>query len=389
MKILAVEDNPADVEILRELLDPQGPAFELQNVKTLAAAWGVLSKGETEFIIIDLGLPDSQGIATLREVRARYPSYPIVVLTGFDDEETGMLALHEGAQDYLVKGQITGPSLVRSIRYAHERNRIEQELRQKNDELLNNNLQLTLLNEKLTAAQRKLRQYLEELTKSEQDLKRSETNLKEALAEKEILLSEIHHRVKNNLAAFISLLSLEGSSEDTPTGRMLRQDLQNRARSMALIHETLYRTKTFDQVNMETYMKTLLDQIAQTFKTKKPVMTSVDAKGIMLDIPRATPAGLIINELVTNSFKYAFPESFDSLAIRNAPPAISLALTRKEGAYMLIVRDNGVGLPSDIDLSKTKTLGLKLVNFLAKHQMHAMIEVNTTNGTEFVFRLRE
>ena len=73
-------------------------------------------------------------------------------------------------------------------------------------------------------------------------------DLKEALAEKEILLSEIHHRVKNNLAAFISLLSLEGSSEDTPTGRMLRQDLQNRARSMALIHETLYRTKTFDQV---------------------------------------------------------------------------------------------------------------------------------------------
>ena len=84
-------------------------------------------------------------------------------------------------------------------------------------------------------------------------------------------------------------------------------------------------------------------------------MTSVDAKGIMLDIPRATPAGLIINELVTNSFKYAFPESFDSLAIRDAPPAISLALTRNEGAYMLIVRDNGVGLPSDIDLSKTST----------------------------------
>jgi len=431
MKILAVEDNPADVEILRELLDPQGSAFELQNVKTLAAAWGVLSKGETEFILIDLGLPDSQGIATLREVRARYPSHPIVVLTGFDDEETGMLALHEGAQDYLVKGQITGLSLVRSIRYAYERNRIEQELvrknialdaaneeltatdrelrqknkkliaayedltaiheelRQVNDELISYNFQLTALNEKLTAAQGELRQYLEELTKSEQDLKRSEANLKEALAEKEILLSEIHHRVKNNLAAFISLLSLEGSSEDTPAGRMLRQDLQNRARSMALIHETLYRTNTFDKVNMEMYLTTLIDQIAQTFKSKKSVMTSVDVKGIMLDIPRATPAGLIINELVTNSFKYAFPESFDSLAVRHASPTISLALTRNEGAYTLIVRDNGVGLPPEIDLSKTKTLGLKLVNFLAKHQMHAKVEVNTANGTEFVFRLRK
>ena len=266
---------------------------------------------------------------------------------------------------------------------------IHEELRQANDELLNNNLQLTSLNQELTAAQEELHRNVEELGKSEQDLKRSEANLKEALAEKEILLSEIHHRVKNNLAAFISLLSLEGSSEDTPTGRMLRQDLQNRARSMALIHETLYRTNTFDKVNMEMYLTTLLDQIAKSFKTKRFVKTSVDARGIMLDIQRATPAGLIINELVTNSFKYAFPESFDSVAVRNAPPAISITLARNDGAYVMTVKDNGVGLPPEIDLAKTQTLGLKLVNFLAKHQMHAKIEVNTENGTEFVFRLKE
>jgi len=158
---------------------------------------------------------------------------------------------------------------------------------------------------------------------------------------------------------------------------------------MALIHETLYRTNTFDKVNMEMYLTTLIDQIAKSFKTKRYVKTSVNAEGIMFDIHRASPAGLIINELVTNSFKYAFPESFDSVAVRNAPPEISIDLSRNDGIYTLIVRDNGVGLPPGIDPSKTQTLGLKLVNFLAKHQMHAKIEVNAANGTEFVFRLKE
>jgi PAS domain S-box-containing protein len=256
-----------------------------------------------------------------------------------------------------------------------ERKKSEDELRQKNDNLI-------ALNKELTVTQEELHQNIEKLCLREQDLSR-------ALVEKEVLLSEIHHRVKNNLTAFISLLSLEGSTEDTPAGKMLKQDLQNRAWSMALIHETLYRTNMFDEVDMGMYLTSLLDQIVNTFKTTRPVKVVVDADGVMLDIQRATPAGLIINELVTNSFKYAFPESFDLSANRNFPPNITIALLKNKGMYELSVRDNGIGLPPGMDLTKTQSLGLKLVNFLAKHQMRANVEVNTTAGTEFVFRFGE
>jgi two-component sensor histidine kinase len=264
---------------------------------------------------------------------------------------------------------------------------IDEELRQTNDNLLlherqlvQNNDELNELNEELTSTQEELHQNIDELSRREHDLGK-------ALAEKEVLLSEIHHRVKNNLTAFISLLSLEGSTEDTPAGKMLKQDLQNRARSMALIHETLYRTNMYDEVDMGMYLTTLVDQIANSFRMAKGVKTIVDAHGVMLDIPRATPAGLIVNELVTNSFKYAFPESFDSAVARKAPPTITVTFSKDGGEYLLIISDNGIGLPPGFDLTTTKTLGLKLVNFLAKHQMRAKVEVRANKGTEFIFRL--
>jgi two-component sensor histidine kinase len=109
----------------------------------------------------------------------------------------------------------------------------------------------------------------------------------------------------------------------------------------------------------------------------------------MLDIPRATPAGLIINELVTNSFKYAFPPSFDSLAVRSAPPEITVTFAKPGREYVMSVRDNGVGLPPGFDLAKTQTLGLKLVNFLAKHQLRATVGIKGDKGTEFIFRMNQ
>ena len=125
---------------------------------------------------------------------------------------------------------------------------------------------------------------------AENELTRKNEELNKALTEKEVLLSEVHHRVKNNLTAFISLLSLEGSTEETEAGKALKQDLQNRARSMALIHETLYKTNMYDEVDMGIYLTNLIDQIAFTFKTPRSVKTVVDAHGVTLDIPRATPA---------------------------------------------------------------------------------------------------
>ena len=256
-----------------------------------------------------------------------------------------------------------------------DRRRAEEALKQKN-------MELSALNDELAFKEEKLQQNVEEISLREEDLSK-------ALAEKEVLLSEIHHRVKNNLTAFISLLSLEGSTDDTPAGKMLRQDLQNRARSMALVHETLYRTHSYNEVDMGVYLTNLVEQIAKSFNTARAVNMVVNADGVMLDIPRATPAGLIVNELVTNSFKYAFPVSPDFSELRNSPPVISIALAKNDGEYTMTVKDNGIGLPPGFDLARTQTLGLKLVNFLGKHQMRAKIEVRSENGTEFMFRFKE
>ncbi|HVP96086.1 sensor histidine kinase [Methanoregula sp.] len=272
---------------------------------------------------------------------------------------------------------------------------IEEELRQANEGLLANERQLlqknedlNAVNEELTATHDELHQNIEELSLREEELIRSEADLRDALAEKEVLLSEIHHRVKNNLTAFISLLSLDGSYEDTEAGRALKKDLQNRARSMALIHETLYRTGKFSNVDMEVYLNNLVGQLASSYKENANVRIVVDVHGVALDVARATTAGLIINELVNNSFKYAFPPGFDCMAVRGESCTIRVSLAHEDGTDVLTVADNGRGLPERFDPLATKSFGLKLVTFLARHQLRAEIGIRTEKGTEFSFHLK-
>ncbi|MCM2466856.1 PAS domain S-box protein [Methanoculleus oceani] len=165
MKILVVEDSPADLELIRELLaDSPGLDLEIESAQYLSSALSILHEGGIDLILLDLHLPDSQGIGTVGTVRGNAPGIPTVVLTGLDDEETGLAALQKGAQDYLVKGRLTGPSLVRSIRYAQERNRIEQELTRKNRELND-------AYEDLTTVEEELRQNLDQLGRNEHSLR--------------------------------------------------------------------------------------------------------------------------------------------------------------------------------------------------------------------------
>jgi len=141
---------------------------------------------------------------------------------------------------------------------------------------------------------------------------------------------------------------------------------------------------------MDVYMNTLVDQVVTSYRTDRTINTIVEAKGVTLDLVRATPIGLIVNELVTNTLKYAFPREATGIKMdRSEPCAIGIQMLSEDGTYLLKVSDNGVGLPAGLDIKKTQTLGLKLVNFLAKHQLRAKIEINTDKGTEFVFRFKK
>ncbi|HUH78343.1 MAG TPA: histidine kinase dimerization/phosphoacceptor domain -containing protein [Methanoregula sp.] len=217
------------------------------------------------------------------------------------------------------------------------------------------------------------------------ELSAREGELKEALAEKDVLLSEIHHRVKNNLTAIISLLSIEGEDGGTPAGHALKTDLRNRARSMALVHETLYQTKKYSEVDMGVYLCSLVAQVAESFPGSDRLGITVAAEGVTLDIGRATPCGLIVNELLTNSFKYAFPGDWCREA-GHAPCTVAVSMTRDGDRYRLSVSDNGIGIPETIEPKTAHTLGLKLVSFLARHQLRATVDVRRDRGTEVVIR---
>lgn len=207
----------------------------------------------------------------------------------------------------------------------------------------------------------------------------AEMLLRASLQEKEVLLKEIHHRVKNNMQIVASLLNLQSGKIASPEMRAHFEDSQNRIRSMALVHERLYRSEDLARIDFGEYVRDLSSHLMQGYRSQcKKVEIVIDVEPIQLDVDTAVPCGLIINELVSNALKHAFA---------NGTEGIIKIEARREGvdAYCLSVRDNGVGMPSDIDLTRSKTLGLQLVSSLSK-QLNGVVSLDTENGTRVALR---
>lgn len=219
--------------------------------------------------------------------------------------------------------------------------------------------------------------YVQDVT----DRKRAETALRAALAEKEVLLREVHHRVKNNLAAIVHMLELQGEAvAEAPTASLL-VELGYRIRSMALIHEMLYRSESFSQIDFRGYLQELVAHLHAFLDPQNTIRLEVVAPEIWMDLDTAIPCGLIVNELVTNAFKHAFPDSrsWPESGIRK----IVVAADQNGARYTLTVADNGVGLPAKLDWRTTRTLGLRLVRMLGQHQLRGQIELDSADGTRF------
>jgi len=203
----------------------------------------------------------------------------------------------------------------------------------------------------------------------------AEEKIHASLREKEALLKEIHHRVKNNLQVVSSLLGLQSRSVADPEMRKMFRESQNRIHSMALLHECLYQSENLSQVNFPDYIRELAAHLFHSYgiaPERIHLRTNLDRLALNLDA--AVPCGLIVNELVSNSLKYAFPDG------REGEIRIELR-ELKNGVTQLIVADDGVGLRSDLDWATTKSLGLRLVRTLAQ-QLGAKVEVTSQAGTE-------
>jgi two-component sensor histidine kinase len=209
------------------------------------------------------------------------------------------------------------------------------------------------------------------------DRKQAEVQLHASIREKDILLKEVHHRVKNNMQVIIGILDLQVRSSGNPELTGMLNESQSRIRSMALVHEKLYGAKDFARIDLAGYLKTLSQDLFQSHKINPGrIDLIIQTDGVHVDINKAIPCGLILNELISNALKHAFPEDRQG--------ELQIIIREEQNTEIeIVVRDNGLSLPDNVDIHKPRTVGLHLVNGLVKNQLDGQMEVRRDNGTEF------
>jgi PAS domain S-box-containing protein len=211
--------------------------------------------------------------------------------------------------------------------------------------------------------------------------KEDEEMIRKSLSEKETLIKEIHHRVKNNLAVIQSLLKLQAIYIEDEETKGLFNESQNRVQSMSMIHERLYKTDDLSTVNFGEYIRSLATQLFRSYRINPSlVKLIIDVPDLGVDVNTMIPCGLILNELVSNACKYAFPD--------DRKGELSVMLDKRDDEYSLIVKDDGAGLPENLDIYNTESLGMQIVTALVK-QIKGKLEVDKEGGTKFSVSFRE
>jgi two-component sensor histidine kinase/CheY-like chemotaxis protein len=354
IEVLNFEDDPADALIVeRALRKVFLMSFQITTVQRLEEGLRWLREKSFDVALVDLRLRDAHGMETFERLRTEAPALPLIVLTGNDDDRLAVQILRQGAQDYLLKHETTGPLLAKAIRYAIERHRIRVEL---NSRAL-------------------------ELEESLNEQKRAENRLAKILREKDVLLKEIHHRVKNNLQIISSLLNLQSRRIKDPQTLEIFRESCDRVQLMALIHEKLYGSVDLSQLDFTDYLHSLSAMILRSYANQsrnvKVEFRLHDQLHFSLDL--AIPLGLIASELISNSLKHAFP--------RGGKGTITLELSEVDSDCTFCISDDGQGLPRNFSMEEPVSLGLRLVKLLAE-QLEAQLTWSGAPGTSFTLTFR-
>jgi two-component sensor histidine kinase len=338
MTVVIVDDSPGDRRLCRILLEESlGSRLEFWEEGAAVNGLETCRAVVPDCVLLDYKMPDMTGLEFLARLHSgdptTAPSVAVVMLTNLADEQVGVEAMRAGAQDYLFKDLITSESLLSAIEKAIEKVGLLRALRGERDRL---------------AA---------------------------SVAEKEVLLKEVHHRVKNNLQVVASLLRLQAEKfENSELANALRES-QNRVESMALIHEQLYGTDDLREVDLAQHASLLLTNLFDSYGVDPERIAGwVAVEPTRLGVDRAIPAGLILNELISNALKHAFPDG------RTGSLRIEGGL--RSGNVVLTVRDDGAGMRDEGVLRKPKSAGLEIVNILTR-QLKGAIDVSSGRGTTF------
>ncbi len=205
------------------------------------------------------------------------------------------------------------------------------------------------------------------------------SNLHEKVKEREILLQEIHHRVKNNMQVIASLLKLQANSLEDGQVKDVLKESQSRVYAMSAVHEILHGSENLSEIELKSYVSIIATSIFQTYSVNpNRVKLKYNISKAPININQASPIGLIVNELISNSLKYAFPNERKG--------EITVGLKKLDQEFELIFKDDGVGMPNDFDWKKANTLGIKLVRALAENQLDGSIDMESENGTTFIIK---
>lgn len=367
--VLVVDDDHSTCKILSLLFKRKG-----YDIETAHTGQEAIEKAQTRFfnvVLLDIKLPDMQGVELLAPLKELHPDMEIIMITAHASLETAMSALNHGASLYITK-PLNLEEVLPPVREVLEKQRLAMENKRLLQELKRELTERKLAEEKL----KKYRDQLEEMVK-ERTTRLAETNeeLQREIAEKELLLKEIHFRVKSNMQLISNMLSIQKSQIKDESAQKVFMEGWSHIRFMALVHEKLYQSDDFTRIDFAEFTKSLINDLFGTYNIDPDTIDlKLSIKNVYLDINLAIPCGLIINELVSNSLKYGYLEQQKG--------EIIIEFKAKNKNYQLTIGDNGIGFPKYLDFRNAESLGLQLVRLLCK-KINATIELDRSKGTRF------
>jgi two-component sensor histidine kinase len=381
IKVLLIDDNPADRDLLMRHLCRSFDAIDCVEIFRRRDFETALAQGGFDVVITDYQLQWADGLSILHQCLKNHPDIPVIMFTDSGSEEIAVEGMKAGLSDYVLKSHPTRLPIavqesIEKARLRRAQREAKAALKQAKDMLERTVEERTAELNALTA---ELRADIAQRQRIEEELRHSQVRLQTALQEKEILLTEVYHRIKNNLQVISSLLDLQADMVADPQVRALFEDSQQRIQAVALIHENLSETRNVRSIPAGEYIQRLGTRVFQAYTPPGDRITlSIQADPVWVDVRNALPCGLIVNELLSNSLKYAFPGDQGG-AVTIVLRAIS------DGQILLIIRDTGVGFPADVDFRHTDSLGLQLVCLLTE-QLGGTIELERASGTQWTLR---
>ncbi len=358
-RVFLIEDDKVDQMAFKRLVKESDLPYDYSIAGSVSEAEKILSLKKFEIVISDYLLGDG----TAFDVFDSIVDTPIIIVTGSGDEEIAVKAMKAGAYDYLIKDP-KGNYLMMlpvTVENAIRRKKNEELVKKRTAELVKTNKQLQM-------------EIIER--------KKMEERINASLKEKEILLKEVHHRVRNNMQVIYGLFEIQSDYIRDKQCLDIIKGCQNQLMSIGLVHKILYKSEDLANIDFNGYIKSLAGKIFDSYGiSAERVGLKIDIDAISMGIDESIRCGLIISELVSNSLKYAFPD--------DKKGEIKIGLHTVGGEEVeLAVSDNGIGIPENLDIKKTDTLGLKMVEIFVVDMLRGSIEVSRAAGTEYRIKFR-